>query len=177
SQLLLKMKSGEVDLAMGGGRRHFIPEDVEDPEGKTGRRTDGRNLVEEAIEAGAQYAWDDETFAGLNPNTGAPLLGLFESSHIKYEHDRTGEPSFAEKTETAINYLSANEEGFYLSIEAGRVDHANHDGNAHRTLTDGVAFADAVAKAMKMTSVEDTLIIVTADHEHAIAFNGYCGRV
>jgi alkaline phosphatase len=176
SQLIEKMASGEVDLAMGGGRRHFLPESVTDDEGKEGRRTDDRNLVEEAIEAGAQFAWNDETFAGLNVNTDAPLLGLFESSHMMYEHDRTGEPSLAEMTEAAINYLSANEEGFYLSIEAGRVDHANHEGNAHRTLTDGVAFADAVAKAIEMTDPAETLIIVTADHEHAIAFNGYCGR-
>lgn len=106
----------------------------------------------------------------------APVLGLFEASHMKYEHDRSGEPSLAEMTEASIKALSANESGFYLNIEAGRVDHANHDGNLHRVLVDGKAFADAIAKAMEMTNPEETLIIVTADHEHAISFNGYCGR-
>lgn len=176
TQLLDKMTSGEVDIALGGGRRHFLPEDVEDEEGKNGKRTDGRNLVEEATAAGAQFAWNDETFASLTLDHSSPVLGLFEHTHMKYEHDRTGEPSLAEMTEAAINYLANNEDGYYLMVEAGRVDHANHDGNVYRTVTDGVAFDDAVAKAVEMTSDQDTLIIVTADHHHALTFNGYCGR-
>lgn len=175
-QLLDQMKAGVIDIALGGGRRHFLPAEVTDVEGKNGKRTDGRNLVEEAEAAGAQVVFGDEDFAALTMGNNAPVLGLFESSHMKYEADRTGEPSLAEMTEAAIKSLSSNENGFYLSIEAGRVDHANHDGNLYRTVTDGKAFADAIAKAMEMTSPEDTLIIVTADHEHAIAFNGYCGR-
>ena len=72
--------------------------------------------------------------------------------------------------------LSANDQGYYLEVEAGRVDHANHDGNLHRTVTDGEAFGEAIAKAVSMVDTKDTLIIVTADHSHAINFNGYCGR-
>ncbi len=174
-QLVDAMKAGRIDFAMGGGRRHFIPKDVTDEEGKGGKRTDSRNLIEELKAAGVQYAWDQDSFKGLDLS-GKPVLGLFESSHMKYEYDRTGEPSLAEMTEAAINALKNNPEGFYLEIEAGRVDHANHDGNLYRVLTDGVAFAEAIAKADEMTDDEDTLIIVTADHEHGIAFNGYCGR-
>lgn len=175
AQLVNAFKAGTVDVALGGGRRHFLPKGVTDGEGKNGKRTDGRNLVEEIESLGGQFAWDDKTLAALADDE-RPVLGLFESSHMKYEHDRTGEPSLAEMTKAAIEKLSKNGEGFYLDIEAGRVDHANHDGNAHRTMTDGMAFADAVAMADALTDDADTLIIVTADHEHAIAFNGYCGR-
>ena len=174
-QLIEAMESGMVDIAMGGGRRHFLPEDVQDEEGETGRRTDGRNLVEEARALGASYAFDQESFAALDP-AAAPVLGLFESSHMQYEFDRAGEPSLAEMVEASIKGLEGNEEGFFLSVEAGRVDHANHGGNLHRTVTDGVAFAEAVAKARELTDEQETLIVVTADHEHAIAFVGYCGR-
>lgn len=174
TQLIDVMKAGDVDLALGGGRRSFIPKDFKDEEGKGGKRKDGKNLIEEAKAAGIQYVWDDKTFAAADFSK--PVLGLFESSHMKYEYDRTGEPSLAEMTEAGIKALEGSENGYFLTIEAGRVDHANHANNGYRVLTDGVAFADAVAKAIELTKEEDTLLIVTADHEHAIAFNGYCGR-
>lgn len=176
AQLIDQMKAGVIDIAMGGGRGHFLPESITDVEGKTGKRTDGRDLTAEAKAMGAQVVFADTDFAALTKAGNAPVLGLFEASHMKYDADRTGEPSLAEMTAAAIESLGTNENGFYLNIEAGRVDHANHDGNAYRTLSDGKAFADAIAKAMEMTKAEDTLIIVTADHEHAISFNGYCGR-
>jgi len=176
AQLIDAFNSGLIDLAMGGGRRNFLPTGVTGDEGTEGLRADERNLIEEVTAAGGQYAWNSETFAALSGSTNAPILGLFEASHMQYEHDRTDEPSLAEMTAFAIESLSANEEGYFLSIEGGRVDHANHAGNLHRVLSDGVAFADAVQMAIDMTDGTDTLIIVTADHEHAIAMNGYCGR-
>jgi alkaline phosphatase len=175
AQLFAAMEAGTIDLALGGGRTHFLPEDVTDAEGEAGARTDGRNIPDEVTALGGQIAVDQASFDALDP-AGGPVLGLFESSHMQYEHDREGEPSLAEMTEFAITALDANEQGYYLSIEGGRIDHANHAGNLHRAVTDGAAFAEAVQMAMDMTDPAETLIIVTADHEHAIAFNGYCGR-
>ncbi|WBU57200.1 alkaline phosphatase [Paracoccus sediminicola] len=173
AQLVDAIDAGTVDFVMGGGRRHFLPNGITDEEGDEGRRTDDRNLIDEVQEKGWQYVWNSETAAGIKP--GQPVLGLFESSHMQYEEDREDEPSLAEMTSMAIDNLSGNEEGFYLQVEAGRVDHANHDGNLHRAVTDGAAFAEAIEQAIAKVDLEETLVIVTADHEHAIAFNGYCG--
>ncbi|WP_375686980.1 alkaline phosphatase [Pseudooceanicola sp. LIPI14-2-Ac024] len=176
-QLIQAMNAGTVDLAIGGGGRYFLPEGTETG-GLKGRRADGMNLVESFTAAGGQFATDTASFYALALDGSTPLLALFNDSHMEYEADRADddEPSLADLTRAAIEYLSQNENGYYLEIEAGRVDHANHDGNAARTLRDGVAFAEAVAIADELTDDADTLIIVTADHEHAIAFNGYCGR-
>ena len=179
AQLIDAMAAGTVDLALGGGRRHFAPEGATVDEGTEGVRADGVNLIDQATGAGARYAWNTETFEALDLAADAPVLGLFEDSHMKYEADRTDEdePSLEEMTRAAIEYLqNRGGDGFYLAIEAGRVDHASHAGNAYRTVTDGAEFAEAVAAADELTNDEDTLIVVTADHEHAIAFNGYCGR-
>ena len=174
AQLVDAIDAGVVDLAFGGGRQHFLPAGVKDEEGKDGRRTDGRNLVEEIKGKGWQYVWNSETFAAADP--AKPVLGLFDPSHMKYEADRKDEPSLAEMTGMAIDSLSKNEEGYYLMVEAGRVDHANHENNLHRVVTDGAAFAEAIAKAVEMVDPAETLIIVTADHGHVLEFNGYCGR-
>lgn len=178
TQLVDAMKAGTIDVAMGGGRRYFAPKDAPIDEGGKGHRPDGTDLIQAAKDAGIQYAWNTATANALSLDGTSPILALFEDSHMKYEHDRADddEPSLADMTKLAIEQLSKNEGGFYLEIEAGRVDHANHDGNVFRTLTDGEALVKAVEMADAMTDDSDTLIIVTADHEHAIAFNGYCGR-
>lgn len=178
TQLIDAMNAGVIDVALGGGRRNFIGKDIKGEEGKSGKRAEGENLIASAQASGVTYVWNDETFAAADLTGDAPILGLFEASHMKYEADRAGEPSLAEMTGAAIKSLAAKggDQGFFLQIEAGRVDHANHAGNLARVVADQKAFADAVAMADELTNDEDTLIIVTADHEHAIAFNGYCGR-
>ncbi|QOL80946.1 alkaline phosphatase [Pseudooceanicola spongiae] len=175
SQLVNALETGVVDIALGGGARYFVPKGTATPNGGEGHRPDGVNLVEMAQSNGIQYVSDK---AGLDATTNdKPILGMWTDSHASYEADRPEtEPSLADMTRKAIDYLGQNENGFYLEIEAGRVDHANHDTNAKRAMIDGKAFSDAVALADELTDDADTLIIVTADHEHAIAMNGYCGR-
>ncbi len=170
TQLIDAMEAGIIDVAMGGGMRNFHADEG-------GRREDGVNLIERAEGLGAYFAMDQASFEAA-PMDGTPILGLFESSHMMYEADRADEPSLAEMTGAAISALQAKsgENGFFLQVEAGRVDHANHDGNLARVVRDQKAFADAVAMADEMTDDANTLIVVTADHEHALAFNGYCGR-
>ena len=63
---------------------------------------------------------------------GKKLLGLFHSSHVNFEQDRqtnaNWEPSLAEMTRMAIEVLKAksNGKGFFLMVEAGRIDHLEH---------------------------------------------------
>jgi alkaline phosphatase len=99
---------------------------------------------------------------------------------MRYEADRSldtaGEPSLAEMTAKAIEILKKNKKGFYLMVEAGRIDHGHHAGNAYRALTDAVALSEAVKKALELTNDKDTLIIVTADHSHTFTIAGYPSR-
>ncbi|MGQ4583028.1 alkaline phosphatase [Lysobacter sp. F60174L2] len=167
------------EVMMGGGRTNFMPADQHDPEypEETGRRKDGRDLIAQWKQRhpDGSYVWNAEQFAAAP--TDAPVLALFEPSHMQYEHDRpndaAGEPSLAEMTRAAITRLADDSDGYVLLVEGGRIDHAHHDGNAYRALTDTIALSDAVQAAVDMTSAEDTLVLVTADHAHTLSFVGY----
>ncbi len=174
------------EVVFGGGRSNFFPmgpiSSEYTKEGDSGKRSDGRNLVQEWIESrvGGAYIHDYDTFEALDLRLKPKVLGLFESSHMQFEADRDkdvgGEPSLAEMTSKAIELLSQNEEGFLLVVEAGRIDHAHHAGNAYRALKDTVALSDAVRIARQSTSEADTLIVVTADHSHVLTMAGYPAR-
>ncbi|WOI52344.1 alkaline phosphatase [Parvularcula sp. LCG005] len=184
AQLIDATASLPLKVVLGGGRRNFMPAEMPDPEyeGRSGGRADGRDLTNEFLtqsDANA-YVWNAEQLSDLDHDKVNAVLGLFEPSHMQYDADREkdkgGEPSLAELTGFAIDHLSKDEDGFFLLVEGGRVDHAHHAGNAARALNDVVAFDAAVAMALEKTSAEDTLIIVTADHGHTLALQGYPKR-
>ncbi|MGY0634989.1 alkaline phosphatase [Luteimonas sp. A478] len=181
AQLLENPFGNGPQVIFGGGRQHFLPQDAQDPErDRTGRRTDGRNLIAEWQEhnPGGAFVWNRDQMQAASGQ--GPILGLFEYDHLHFEADRAeqdpDEPSLAELTREAINRLQGTGEGYVLLVEAGRIDHAHHSGNAHRALVDTVAMADAVQVAAGMTDEADTLVLVTADHAHTLTFAGYPAR-
>lgn len=175
-----------MEVAMGGGRRNFLPSETADPEypdKQKGSRTDGRDLTQEWLKRfgnGADYIWNKVQFNELDVKRTTHLLALFEPSHMQYEMDRgndgAGEPSLAEMTTKAIDLLKKNPNGFFLMVEGGRIDHAHHEGNAARALRDASAFDDAVKAALAATDASETLIVVTADHSHVFTISGYPDR-
>ena len=59
---------------------------------------------------------------------------------------------------------------------SGRIDHGHHGGRAIRALHEAVELDRAVGRAAELTSVLDTLSVVTADHSHVFAFGGHSAR-
>jgi alkaline phosphatase len=173
-----------IEVILGGGRLPFLPRGAADPEypDLRGVRTDGRDLIAEWLTRAPDrtYVWNRAQFEALAADGGGQVLGLFEPSHMQFEADRAGdpagEPSLVEMTEFAVRRLAASGRGYFLMVEGGRIDHAHHGGNAHRALVDTVACAEAVAKPRQLTSPEDTLILVTADHSHTLTISGYPKR-
>jgi alkaline phosphatase len=148
-----------VDVLMGGRKQFFLPEAA------GGKRTDGRDLMDEARKEGyAVVGTADE----LQQANRGKLLGLFNMGDMAFEIDRskTAEPSLAEMAAKALEVLAKNPKGFFVMIEGGRIDHAAHRNDAAATIRDTLAFDEAVGVALEFQRRNpDTLLIVTADHE------------
>ncbi|EAT11131.1 alkaline phosphatase family protein [Oceanobacter sp. RED65] len=175
-----------IEVAFGGGRRHFLPKQAEfnsaDAQSDIeGDRTDGRHLIEEwqSLYPQGQYIIDENGLNTANPKQ-TPILGLFNESHMHYHqdrhNDRSGEPSIELMTQKTIEILSQNEKGYLLIVESGRIDHGHHAGNAYNALHDTIALSKAVAQAQQQVDTKETLMMVTADHSHVFTMAGYPKR-
>ncbi|XP_060224768.1 intestinal-type alkaline phosphatase 1-like [Meriones unguiculatus] len=183
AQLISNM---DIDVILGGGRKFMFPKGTPDPEysedpNQAGTRLDNRDLVKEwlANYPGAKYVWNlPQLIQASQDSTVTHLMGLFEPTEMKYDIYRnvSADPSLVEMTEVAVRLLSRNPRGFYLFVEGGRIDQGHHEGIAHLALTEAVMFDSAIDKADKLTSEQDTMILVTADHSHVFAFGGYTHR-
>ncbi|MFM5409588.1 alkaline phosphatase [Aeromonas veronii] len=165
-----------VDVLMGGGANHWTPYSASNK----GGRNDNRDLTAEMKAQGYSYV---TTRSELAKVTSGKVLGLFSSkSHLDYELDRVAkgtantQPSLSEMTAKAIDLLSKNSQGYFLMVEGGRIDHALHGTNAKRSLTDAVALDEAVKTALGKVDLNNTLIVVTADHDHTMTINGYSAK-
>jgi alkaline phosphatase len=168
--------TGGVDVLMGGDSRYCVPFNTTIP---NKGRPDGRNLVAELQTKGYTYVNNLTTLNAAPTVSGTKIIGLFDQAindgHMSYELDRNPalEPSLAQMTSKSIDILSKNTNGYFLMVEGGRIDHALHGTNAARALADTIAFDDAIRVALEKVDLTNTLIVVTADHDHVMAFNGY----
>ncbi|XP_040152044.1 alkaline phosphatase-like [Anopheles arabiensis] len=172
-----------LTVALGGGSRHFYPTGTLDRNGEPGRRTDGRNLVDEWIndavarELRAHFVHDRTGLMAIQPELVDRLFGLFSGNHMSYRMlaDAQREPSLQEMTIKALEILRRNDRGYVLLVEGGRIDHAHHDNLAKLALDETVELHRAVESAVRQLdeSVQETLVLVTADHSHTFTIGGY----
>ena len=166
-----------LKVVMGGGKSQFLDEDFY----SEGKRDDGLNLIQDFLDEDNDnsYVETKDDLLAVDSNETKRLLALFNDSHLKYnlkalESKKNKQPTLEEMTQKALELLQANnDEGFFLLVEAGRIDTAHHSNKAQLALDETAEMAKAVALARTLTNMEDTLIVVTADHSHTMSISGY----
>ncbi|XP_054280636.1 alkaline phosphatase-like [Macrosteles quadrilineatus] len=182
-QLVEDEPGRNINVILGGGRRHWLPKVTRDPEQTTdeGRRLDGRNLVEDWVRdkkkrgVKAEFVWNKQQLDNTSSDVDF-LLGLFSYSHMEFEADRdtgpSGDPSLTDMTNKALSVLERSPKGYFLFVESGRIDHAHHYNNAYRALDETLTLETALADVLNRVDLEDTLIVVTTDHSHVLTLGG-----
>lgn len=139
----------KIDVLLGGGQDNFIRKD--------------RNLTEEFKKDGYSYVSTKEE---LSKDKNQQVLGLFAKRGLPKMIDRTSEiPSLEEMTNSAINRLNKNKEGFFLMVEGSQVDWAGHDNDIVSAMSEMQDFEKAFKAAIDFAKKDKhTLVIATADH-------------
>ncbi len=81
---------------------------------------------------------------------------------------KTGDMTLETMVSESINFLEAkSDKGFFMMIESGQIDWASHDNDAASIVHETQNLSQAVEQALEFYNKypEQTLIIVTADHE------------
>lgn len=168
-----------IDVLLGGGARRMIPQSVDGS-----RRTDDRDLLAEYEAAGYTIVTSATDLAAVEGAT--KLLGVFNGGDMNVWLDRnvytdnlgdaTDQPGLEAMTISALEVLSTNENGFYLTVEAASVDKQIHPLDQERALSDLIEFDQTIGATIAWLEAnglaENTLIVVTADHGHGYEVYG-----
>ena len=163
-----------VDLILGGGRCHFLPNSTEGS-----CRADDKDVVKMAEKKGYSYIDNRDDFdnlaADVNGGVKLPLLGLIAEKDVPYEIDRVHVahvyPSQAEMARLALKALSAatkdSDKGFFIMIEGSRIDHAGHANDPAAQVHEVLAHDEAFAAVLEFLDEDDTpgILVSTSDHE------------
>ena len=118
-----------------------------------------------------------DEFMSLKPSDGK-ILTRFRDGALDNAIDirDAKDPTLAEIVTKAIQMLD-NEKGFFLMAEGGRVDWAGHANDAATNLREVLALDDAVkvALAFQERHPDETLVVVTGDHETGGLSMGFSG--
>ncbi|XP_011870247.1 PREDICTED: alkaline phosphatase 4-like isoform X1 [Vollenhovia emeryi] len=177
-QLVEDEPASQFKVILGGGAQQMGLK-LETSDSGSCERSDGRNLVKEwqANHPEGKAVTNMQDLMSIDISNTSHILGVFSPGHMPYHAVKTAEtPSLANMTTQAIRMLKKNKNGFLLMVESGKIDTAHHGNWAKLALRELYELEEAVKVALRLLNIEETLIIVTADHSHSFTLNGYPNR-
>ena len=167
SEIAEQVLGSNVDLWIGGGKKFFLPKK------SGGKREDGRNIMTLAKEEGKIVVENKDDLFAIK-DLSKPVLALMADDHIAYYQTGKSEIRLKEMVQKSIELLSQNPKGYFLMVEGGRIDHAAHINAPEKMMAEMVELDEGIGYAMNTVDLDETLIVLTADHETAgLAISGY----
>lgn len=171
-EIVTQYFDAQPDVLMGGGSLYFLPKSAE------GRRRDDVDYVKKFREKGYSFATTATELKAQAVNA-TRMLGLFHTGNMDGALDRKflkgggvkkfpDQPDLTDQVKAAISILSKNEAGFFLMVESGLIDKYAHFLDMERAAYDTIMLDNAVRETREWAAKrgDDTLILVTSDHNH-----------
>ncbi|XP_017107436.2 alkaline phosphatase, tissue-nonspecific isozyme [Drosophila bipectinata] len=172
-QLVEEEPGRNFEVILGGGLGKFRAE-----------RRDGKDLL---------ALWREENPDGCFArnmaelrncsNSAGKVMGIFSDNHMPYHlASHRDQPRLKDMSAAAIKKLAekaqetGEDHGYVVFIEGGRIDHGHHETRVGYALDEMLEFDAAVETVLKMIDPKETLVVVTADHSHALSMAGYSRR-
>lgn len=182
----------ELDVIMGSGHPKYDNDSLKKSSGFEYKYVGGEDVYNDLTDADGAKAKDGkawkyiesvEDFETIASGDEKPekLLGLARAAttlqqarsgdvqKVDFANQNKNVPTLSTMSKAALNALSTDKDGFFLMIEGGAVDWANHSNQKGRLIEEQTSFNNAVASVTEWvetnSSWDETLLIVTADHE------------
>ena len=165
-EISAQMMDSNVVTILGGGRHFFLPEEM------GGKREDGRDLFKEVENSHVLLTHKDQ-LNDFDQTTSGKVVGLFADEHLRdleKPENHSTEPSLSEMLNFAIKrsetFMDNGCKGSFIMVEGSQVDWAGHSNDINYLKREMQDLEEAVELAVDYANKnQDTLVIVTADHE------------
>ena len=160
----------KLDVALGGGAFDFLPSS------NGGRRKDGRDLIAELQQKGHEILRTRADLENAAAYSTASRLGIFGDGNFSYAAQTepgSAQPSLADMTRRAIQFLQVNRNGYLLVVDAELISRAAEQNDGEHTITETIELDRAVATALKYAGGNALIIAVGKHAIGGMALNGY----
>ncbi len=182
TEITAEIVESGVNVILGGGEIHYLPVGTVGRFGQEGIRTDGRNLIAEARQAGYTVVFNLQQLQNLAPTT-EKVLGIFaaedtyndttEEANIAAGLNNYGQPgnpnppTVAQMLQAALPIVSRDPDGFFIVLEEEGSDNFPNNNNASGTIEAVRRADDAIGIAMNYINNQDsnTLLLTAADSD------------
>lgn len=148
----------QLDVILGGGRKFM----------DWNNRADKEDMKLAAEQQGFEVINTREALLNFQ---GEKILGVFGANEQStsltnfFDRDPELEPSLEEMTQTAIEVLSKDSDGFILMVEGSKIDWSAHANDPYGLVSEATSFNGAVRAALEFAKSDgNTLVISVADH-------------
>ncbi|MDF1582643.1 MAG: alkaline phosphatase [Methyloprofundus sp.] len=180
SEIAADLLQAEPDIMLSAGLSYWLPESVNHTayqphfnglaKNLKSKRHDQKDLLSAAKNKGYTLAFNKQQLQQAQGKT----LGLFADTSMvngiseaqQQDNSLRQQPTLQEMTQQALSILEKNDQGFFLMVEAGQIDWAGHQNDTGLLLHEMLRINATLNTLLDwLKGREDTLLIVTADHE------------